>query len=157
VTRPSATGSEPVPKTIGMLEVAAVAASAPAVLAGAAITPTPRWVRSAAQSRNRSSPPPAPRDSNATVPPPTAPAFPPNLCGMPPGFDARLRRTGCEKPDHRHRCLLRPRRDRPRSRAAECDQQFPSSDGDCHTPLPREVRRGNDTTPRAYSLAVQGG
>ena len=28
-------------------------------------------------------------------------------------------------------------------------QQFPSSDGDCHTPLPREVRRGKDTTPRA--------
>ena len=32
----SATGSEPVPKTIGMLEVTALAASAPAVLAGAA-------------------------------------------------------------------------------------------------------------------------
>jgi hypothetical protein len=26
------------------------------------------------------------------------------------------------------------------SRAAECSQQFPPSDGDCHTPLPREVR-----------------
>jgi hypothetical protein len=24
-----------------------------------------------------------------------------------------------------------------------------ASDGDCHTPLPREVRRGNDSTPRA--------
>src|SRR5262249_33756972 len=34
-------------------------------------------------------------------------------------------------------------------RAAECGQQFPPSDGDCHTPLPREVRKGNDTTPRA--------
>src|SRR5215467_5666511 len=33
------------------------------------------------------------------------------------------------------------------SRAAECGQQFPSSDGDCHTPLPCEVRKGNDTTP----------
>src|SRR6516165_6068988 len=32
-------------------------------------------------------------------------------------------------------------------RAAERDQQFPPSDGDCHTPLPCEVRRGNDTTP----------
>src|SRR5262249_32955820 len=35
--------------------------------------------------------------------------------------------------------LLRARRERPRSRrAAECGQQFPPSDGDCHTPLPRE-------------------
>src|SRR5262249_2004590 len=41
------------------------------------------------------------------------------------------------------------RRERPRSRAAECGQQFPPSDGDCHTPLPCEVRKGNDTTPRA--------
>jgi integrase len=49
-TRPSATGSEPVPKTIGMLEVAALAASAPAVLAGAAITATCRRTRSAANS-----------------------------------------------------------------------------------------------------------
>src|SRR5262250_1414576 len=28
-------------------------------------------------------------------------------------------------------------------------QQFPPSDADCHTPLPCEVRRGKDTTPRA--------
>jgi len=48
------------------------------------------------------------------------------------------------------RKLLRPRRERPRgSRAAECGQQFPPSDGDCHTPLPCEVRKDNDTTPRA--------
>src|SRR5262249_13700291 len=46
--------------------------------------------------------------------------------------------------------LLRPRRERPRRRrAAECGQQFPPSDGDCHTPLPCEVRKRNDTTPRA--------
>jgi hypothetical protein len=35
------------------------------------------------------------------------------------------------------RRLLRTRRERPRRRAAECGQQFPPSDGDCHTPLPR--------------------
>src|SRR6516225_4399876 len=53
--------------------------------------------------------------------------------------------------------LLRARRERPsRRRAAECGQQFPPSDGDCHTPLPCEVRKWNDTTPRACSLAVQG-
>src|SRR5262249_35100350 len=54
--------------------------------------------------------------------------------------------------------LLRARCKRPRrGRAAECGQQFPPSDGDCHTPLPCEVRKRNDTTSRACSLAVQGG
>ena len=54
--------------------------------------------------------------------------------------------------------LLRPRCERPRhSRAAERDQQFPPSDSDCHTPLPCEVRKNKDTTPRACSLRVQGG
>src|SRR5262249_176890 len=47
-TRPSAMGSEPVPKTIGIIEVAALAASAPAVLWGVAITATCRRTRSAA-------------------------------------------------------------------------------------------------------------
>src|SRR5262249_37189916 len=43
--------------------------------------------------------------------------------------------------------LLRARRERPRGRrAAECDQQLPPSDGDCHTPLPCEVRKS--TVPR---------
>src|SRR5262245_35200692 len=55
------------------------------------------------------------------------------------------------------RPLLCARRERPRDRAAECSQQFPPSDGDCHTPLPCEVRKWNDTTSRACSLAVQGG
>ena len=36
--------------------------------------------------------------------------------------------------------LLRARRQRPRRRrAAECGQQFPPSDADCHLPLPCEV------------------
>src|SRR5215475_10471502 len=34
---------------------------------------------------------------------------------------------------------------------------IPPSDGDCHTPLPCELRKGNDTTPRACSLYVRGG
>jgi hypothetical protein len=46
--------------------------------------------------------------------------------------------------------LLSARRQWPRHRrSAECGQQFPPSDGDCHTPLPCEVRKGNDTMPRA--------
>jgi hypothetical protein len=53
---------------------------------------------------------------------------------------------------------LRARGERPRNcRAAECGQQFPPSDGDCHTPLPREVRKGKDTTPSACSLHVREG
>ena len=48
-------------------------------------------------------------------------------------------RTGAEYANHRHRGLLRPRRERPRGRrAAECGQHFPPSDGDCHAPLPCE-------------------
>src|SRR5262249_43844506 len=67
-------------------------------------------------------------------------------------------KPAAQKSDHRHRRLLRARRQRPRHRrAAECGQQFPPSDDDRHTPLPCEVRKGNDTTPRACSLHVQGG
>src|SRR5262249_61858010 len=51
---------------------------------------------------------------------------------------------------HRHRRLLRPHRERPCGRgAADCSQQFPSSDADCTTPLPPEVRAGKAPTPRA--------
>jgi len=63
-----------------------------------------------------------------------------------------------EKSDYRHFRLLRAPRERPRgSHTAKCGQQFPPSDGDCHTPLPCEVRGGKNTTSRACSLAVQGG
>jgi hypothetical protein len=47
--------------------------------------------------------------------------------------------------DHWNRRLLRVRRERQRSRrAAKCGQQFPPSNGDCHTPLPREVRKDDE-------------
>src|SRR5262249_480942 len=67
-----------------------------------------------------------------------------------------LGRPAIDEADYR-RWLLRARCERPRRRAAKCGQQFPPSDGDCHTPLPCEVRKGKDTTSRACSLAVQGG
>src|SRR5262249_3419584 len=73
---------------------------------------------------------------------------------------ARLRGGSApgEKANNRHSRPRRPRPKRPRRRrAAECSQQVPPSDGDCHTPLPCEVREGNDTTPQACSLHVQGG
>src|SRR5262249_61531158 len=54
------------------------------------------------------------------------------------------------RPIEANRRLLRACRQRPRCyRAAERDQQLPPSDGDCHTPLPCEARKGNDTTTRA--------
>src|SRR6516225_7816041 len=72
------------------------------------------------------------------------------------GRQHELRQRGSS--NHRHRRLLRARRVRPCHRStAECGQQFPPSDGDCHMPLPCEVRKGNDTTPSACSLHVRGG
>src|SRR5262249_3761058 len=53
-----------------------------------------------------------------------------------------IRRYRGEEADNRQRLLLRARGERPCRRAAECDQQFPPSDGDCHAPLPCEVRKG---------------
>src|SRR5262245_22641973 len=50
-----------------------------------------------------------------------------------------LSRLHTDKADAQHLVLLRTRRERPRRRcAAECGQQFPPSDGDCHAPLPCE-------------------
>ena len=51
--------------------------------------------------------------------------------------------------------LLRPRRERPRCRAAECGQQFPPSDGDCHTPLPCEVRKERYHATSVLSLTAR--
>src|SRR5262249_25468798 len=72
----------------------------------------------------------------------------------------KLRRAGsrcaAEKADYRHRRLLRARRERPRDRrAAECDQHFPPSDGDCHTPLPCEVRRERYHATSVLSLTAR--
>src|SRR5262245_26374622 len=50
-----------------------------------------------------------------------------------------FRRSDLEKPDHRHRRLLRARRERPRRRhAAERSYHFPPSDSDRHVALPCE-------------------
>ena len=66
VTSPSCTGSPPAPNTIGIVEVAALAASAAAPLAGVTITLTPRRTRSAASSPNFEYWPSAQRNSRAT-------------------------------------------------------------------------------------------
>src|SRR5262249_55469140 len=69
VTRPAWTGSAAVPKTIGMVAVAALAANAAALSAGAARTATWRRIRSAANSGSRSRSLLAQRYSIATLRP----------------------------------------------------------------------------------------
>src|SRR5262245_57807304 len=80
-----------------------------------------------------------------------------NVAGFTEAFRERCRmasgaieRSTTDKADHRQLLrLLRARRERPPSnRAAERGQQFPPSDGDFHTPLPCEVRKGKNTTTR---------
>src|SRR5262249_1421482 len=69
---------------------------------------------------------PVPRDPPPDPPP--APKRRPNLPRI------NIPNDQCAK--GRHLRLRRARRERPRDRrAAECSQQFPPSDGDCHTPL----------------------
>src|SRR6516165_7569009 len=72
-TSPAATGSPPVAKTIGMVAVAALAASAEGVPPGTAITATLRETRSANSEGNRPYSPSAQRYSNATLRPSTKP------------------------------------------------------------------------------------
>ena len=91
------------------------------------------------------------------------------LCGKPlAGFfqtlaelsrERRVARSAVEKPDHRHRRLLRARRERPRcSRAAECGQQFPPSDGDVIRPSrARCVKATIPRQERAVLTAVAPG
>src|SRR5262249_26866937 len=67
--------------------------------------------------------------------------------------------TWCKDADARRPTRrLCTRRERPRSRrAAECGQQFPPSDGDCHTLLPCEVRMERIPRPKRSVLPVQVG
>jgi hypothetical protein len=160
-TRPSATGSEAIAKTIGMLEVAVLAASAPAVLAGAAITATLRWTRSAANSGIRSSRPPAQRNSIATFRPSTYPV------SLKPLRNAsrRLAPTCAELPPRNPitgiaGCCARA--ERPRSCCADqCEYEFSPSDVDCHATPPAggrvhaiegTISRFSEETNNAFAL-----
>jgi len=50
----------------------------------------------------------------------------------------RNKLRAAQKPNHRHRRLLRSRRERPSNgRAAKRGYELPSSDADCHLPRPR--------------------
>src|SRR5262245_14093097 len=145
-TRPWPTGSTTCVNTIGTAPFCSRYATVTGVLL--AKTRSGRMANSSAAR-------PLPGAHHAVAPRCTAPNQTRSRCGA--------NQCGAERhivsAYHEHAdAPLRARRERPRRCcAAECGQQFPPSDGDCHTPLPCEVRKGNDTTPRACSLHVQGG
>jgi hypothetical protein len=59
---------------------------------------------------------------------------------------ARLARTSIQKPDHRHRGLLRARRERPRRCAAEQRDEVATPEASCHLiPPARRVMPPNDS------------
>ena len=117
-TRPSLTGSPPIVKTIGIVVVAALAASAAGVPparrsrrpdGGPDRPPVPavdRIDRPPSDIRSRRS---GPRRSRASFRPLRNAA---TRCAAVAG------RRAAEEPDHRHRRLLRARRERPRGRRA---------------------------------------
>jgi hypothetical protein len=75
-TRPSLTGSSPTPNTIGISVVAALAASAAALLAGVAMTATRRRTKSAISAGRRSYRPSSQWYSTITLWPSTKPVSP---------------------------------------------------------------------------------
>jgi hypothetical protein len=123
-TKPSRTGLPPNTRTIGIVEVAALAATAEEGPPAATITAT-RWrTRSAANSGSRSYSFCAQRYSIATFWASISEALRKSrqeVCET-------VRRCAAEDPDHRHRLLLRTRRHRPRRRAAaeQRDELAPS-------------------------------
>ena len=132
VTSPTATGSAPVVKTIGMLVVAAFAASGEgsALLCGYDLHVS--LARSAARAVNRSYCPCANRYSMVTSRPSTNPA------SRSPSRKALMRieasrRSAVKETDHRNRCLLTPRQ-RPRSRRTTQRNELPPSPSISHRP-----------------------
>src|SRR5262245_47788276 len=60
---------------------------------------------------------------------------------------------GVQEPDRGRDVLLRPRRERPRRRAAKRDNELPPSDMDCHVTLPwGSCNGGDDITPGSAAL-----
>ncbi len=155
-TSPSSTGSPPIQKMIGIVNVAAFAASVAGVLPSAAITVTRRRTRSAASAGNRSFCPSAQRYSIATSACDVA-RFAQALVERAHTTRPQVRRFAAEQPNHRHRELLRTRSKRPRSRrtAKKRDELAPShaalsraSGASCAMPKTSTLRLGgvrNDT------------
>src|SRR5262249_16518586 len=153
-TRPLPTGSSTSAKTIGMTDDACFAATA--AFPPVTMTSTLSRTNSAAISAKRSLRPSAQRYWIATVRPSIQPSFVRTLpkTASPCAPAGGPRRAEVADSWEFCRPLRAPRKGPRRCWAAECDQQLPPSDGDCHTPLPCEVRKRNDTTPQARSLHV---
>ena len=116
-TRPSLTGSSAARKTIGIVVVAALAAIAAAVPM-AAITATCRRTNSAASAGSRSILILRPAVFDRYVLALDIAGLLQALAKSAQTVRACVRRCGVKEPDHRHRRLLRPRRERPRRRRA---------------------------------------
>jgi hypothetical protein len=106
-TSPTSTGSAPVPKTIGISPVAALAASAEAVPPAVTRTATRSRTNSPASSGRRPVCACAHRHSILTFWPSTIARRAQALAEGTQTDRIRVRRGDCEKSDHRHRRLLR--------------------------------------------------
>src|SRR5262249_9795570 len=128
-TRPIFTGSAPMMKTMGIVSVAALAASVAAVLPGVTMAVTRRRTSSAARAGRRFilALRPAIFDRDVLTFDVTGFTQPLTECGQ----GSRIGRGRCavEKTDQRDRCLLRPRQDRPADgcRAAEQGDELAAS------------------------------
>ena len=104
-------------KTIGIVVVAALAACAPGASPVATITATGGATRSAASAGSRSYGPP-PSGIRSLRSGLRHSPLPPRPCRKAATSAPTAGRPAAEKPDHRHRRLLRARRERPRRRRA---------------------------------------
>ena len=118
-TRPSLTGSSPMPKTIGIVVGRSFCGKRSGVLPGVAITATRRWTKSAMSAGRRSYWPSSPVVFHRHVLAFDITGFVEALAERTSNAPRVLGRAAVDEPDHRHRRLLRPRRQRPRRRAAE--------------------------------------
>src|SRR5262249_57846517 len=118
-TSPSATGSPPIVKTIGSVVVARLAARAVGSPPVEAITANLTLDQLSRQHRQSVALTlcPAPFDRNISAF--RIASFIETLPKRGNCVRQSVRRLGIEKPDHRHRCLLRACREWPRRRAAE--------------------------------------
>src|SRR6516225_6609165 len=121
-TRPAFTGSAPVLNTMGIVAVASLAANTVGKLPVAAITATWRRTRSAAQARQSIELGTGPAILNRDIPAFGETGFVQPLTERCREIGVRLGRCISEKPHHRHRWLLRARRERPRRRRAAAKQ-----------------------------------
>ena len=151
-TIPSFTGSLPLVKTTGIVDVAAFAARAEGGPPPATMTETGRRTSSAASAGSRSYSPCAQRYSMATFRPSTKPASSSRPRLSPATNDAEVsRERAVKKSNHRHRRLLRARRERPRDRRA-AEQRDELAPFHSITSSARASRVGGTSRPSALAV-----